>query len=107
MTWIWTKPAEPRQQAKQIDDVDPEAAKAWQAEMQRKEEAWKAYMKSTEANRVHCMAGDKPVHVPSGHYKGHMFDEDLAQRCAEDDKIMKRYEARERAIEVASLAQQD
>ena len=112
VTWIWTKPAEPRQQVKQIDDVDPEAAMAWMAEMQRKEAAWKAYMKSTEANRVHCMAGDKPVmHVPSGHYKGHMFDEDLAQGRAEHDKIKKRYEneARERAmlLEVASLAQQD
>ena len=69
VTWIWTKPAEPRQLVKQIDDVDPEAAKAWQAEMQRKEEAWKAYKKTPEANRVWCMAGDEPVHVPSGHYK--------------------------------------
>ena len=69
VSWIWTKPAEARQQVKQTNHYDHEAAMAWQAEMQRKEEAWRAYMKTPEANRVHCMAGEEPqIHVPSGYY---------------------------------------
>lgn len=94
----------PRQPAKQTDDDDHEAAMAWQAEMERKEKAYKAYSKTPEANRVWCMADCQPAVIPSGHYKDHMFDADLAQRCAEHDRIMKGYEARKRAL---ALVQQD
>ena len=69
VSWIWTKPAEVTQQVKQTNHHDHEAAMAWQAEMQRREDAWRAYSKTPEANRVHCMADDEPqTHVPLGHY---------------------------------------
>ena len=70
VTWVWMKPAEARQRAKQPDQYDHEAAMARQAEMQKGEEAWRAYRKTPEATRVYCMADCEPVtNFPSGHYK--------------------------------------
>ena len=69
VTWVWTKPAEARQQAKQPHQFNHELAMAWQAEMQKREEAWRAYNKTPEAQRVHCMGGGPVTSVPSGHYK--------------------------------------
>ena len=70
VTWLWTKPAEVKQRAKQPHQYNHEAAMAWQAEMQKREEAWRAYTKTPEAQRVHCMVDCGPVtNVPSGHYK--------------------------------------
>ena len=87
-----TEPAEATQRVKQTDQYDHEAAMAWQAEMQRKEAAWRAHRKTPEANRIYCMADCEPTPVPSGHYKDPAFDAHLAHTCAEHDKTMKRYE---------------
>ena len=37
-----------------------QAAMAWQAEMQKRQEEYRAYCKKPEANRVHCMADCEP-----------------------------------------------
>ena len=89
-----TEPAEATQPAKPLVpcQYDHEAAMAWQAEMQRKEAAWQAHQKTPDANRIHCMTDCKPTPIPSGHYKDDMFDFHQAQRHAEHDMIMKRYE---------------
>ena len=102
-----TKPAEATQPAKPVVpcQYDHEAAMAWQAEMQRKEAAWRAHRKTPEANLIYCMADCKPTPIHSGHYKDDMFDFHLTQACAEHDRIMKRYE-RERAL-LLRVAQQD
>ena len=69
VTWLWTKPSEVKQRAKQPHQYNHEAAMARQAELQKREEAWRAYTKTPEAQRVHCMADCGPVtNVPSGHY---------------------------------------
>lgn len=74
VSWIWTKPAEPRQQVKQTNHHDHEAAMAWEAEMQRKQDAWLAHMNRPEAKDVYCMADCKPqTQFPSGYYRGETY----------------------------------
>ena len=96
-----TEPAEATQPAKPVVpcQYDHEAAMAWQAEMQRKEAAGRAFLKTPEANRIYCMADCKPAPMqhPS-HYKPEMWDFHKAQRIAEHHRIMKHYE-RECALE--------
>ena len=78
-----------------------QAAMAWQAEMQKRQEEYEAYCKSRDANRVHCPPDCEPEkNYTSGYWKDPMFDWHLAQTYTVHVKVMGRYEeeAREPAL---------